>query len=43
MGRAVFDKFHEAIIETVEPRRTKKSAKAIDAATTTMTVQIAVR
>ena len=30
MGQAVFDEFHEAIIETVEPRRTKKSVKAID-------------
>ena len=30
MGQTVFDEFHEAIIETVEPRRTKKSVKAID-------------
>jgi len=29
MGQTVFDVFHEAIIETVEPRRTKKSVKAI--------------
>jgi len=29
MGQTVFDEFHEAIIETVEPRRTKKSVKAI--------------
>ena len=30
MGQTVFDEFHEAIIETVEPRRTKKSVKASD-------------
>ncbi|WP_292994637.1 transposase [Nitrosomonas sp.] len=30
MGQTVFDEFYEAIIETVEPRRTKKSVKAID-------------
>ncbi|MER2511561.1 MAG: IS5 family transposase [Nitrosomonas ureae] len=30
MGQTVFDEFHEAIIETVEPRRTKKSFKASD-------------
>ncbi len=30
MGQTVFDEFYEAIIETVELRRTKKSAKAID-------------
>ncbi|PXX05891.1 DDE family transposase, partial [Nitrosomonas ureae] len=30
MGQTVFDEFHEAIIETVEPRRTKKSFKATD-------------
>ncbi|MDP3664432.1 MAG: transposase, partial [Nitrosomonas sp.] len=28
MGQTVFDELHEAIIETVEPRRTKKSVKA---------------
>lgn len=30
MGQTVFDEFHESIIETVEPRRTKKSVKASD-------------
>lgn len=30
MGQAVFDEFHEAIIETVEHRRGKKAAKADD-------------
>lgn len=30
MDQTVFDEFHEAIIETVEPGRTKKSVKAID-------------
>jgi len=30
MGQAVFDEFHKAIIETVEPRRIKNSVKAID-------------
>ena len=30
MGQAVFDEFHEAIIETVEHRRAKKAAKADD-------------
>ena len=30
MGQTVFDEFHESIIETVEPSRTKKSVKAID-------------
>ena len=30
MGQTVFDEFYEAIIETAEPRRTKKSIKAID-------------
>ncbi|SOD19515.1 IS5 family transposase [Nitrosomonas ureae] len=30
MGQTVFDEFHESIIETVEPRRTKKSFKASD-------------
>jgi hypothetical protein len=30
MGQTVFDEFHEAIIETVETRRTKKSVKASD-------------
>jgi hypothetical protein len=30
MGQTVFDEFHEAIIEAVEPRRKKKSVKAID-------------
>lgn len=30
MGQTVFDEFHEAIIETVEPKRTKKSVKASD-------------
>ncbi len=30
MGQTVFDEFHEAIIEMVEPRQTKKSVKAMD-------------
>jgi IS5 family transposase len=30
MGQTVFDEFHEAIIETVEHKRTKKSFKASD-------------
>ena len=30
MGQTVFDEFHETIIETVEPKRTKKSVKASD-------------
>jgi len=30
MGQTVFDEFHQAIIETVEPGRKKKSTKAID-------------
>jgi hypothetical protein len=30
MGQTVFDEFYEAIIETVEHKRTKKSVKAID-------------
>ena len=30
MGQTEFDEFHESIIETVEPRRTKKSVKASD-------------
>jgi len=30
MGQTVFDEFYETIIETVEPKRTKKSVKASD-------------
>ena len=43
MGQTVFDEFHEAIIETVDPRKKKKSVTAwIMLTTTAMMCQIAV-
>jgi len=30
MGQTVFDEFHEAIIKTIEPKKKKKSVKAMD-------------